>query len=217
MASGDGQRHKSGMYGFGATQPKRSKDMSKYEFLPGDKVLIKGREDTGEWEVLTSHWSTGAIRAATLTRADSGVVRIDRSDLIRVGVDLATGLQLEVDNARLKEKIAHLDDRIRHRDKLIDDQRRKTSHLDDSIDHQDKVITEQRSKIKDLEWMISNQGKLLRARAAEIEDLRRKTLLDAGEINAQRDTIREQRQRRINERECRGSGLYIRAFLGEEL
>ena len=197
---------------------KRSKDMSKYEFLPGDKVLIKGREDSGEWIVVESH-----PRNATVTLAALGSrTVVDKTDLIRIpstttasepcwlqvgDVKLypecpptkTTTLQLEVDNARLKEKIAH---------------------LDDSIDHQDKVI----------------------------EDLRRKTLLYAGEIDAQRDTIREQRQRllneyscrdearalaariqekkvgarmqrRINERECRGPGPgnYIRAFLGEEL
>ena len=176
----NGQWHKSGMYGFGATQPKRSKDMSKYEFLPGDKVLIKGREDSGEWIVVESH-----PRNATVTLAALGSrTVVDKTDLTRIPsattasepcwlqvgdvllypecppTETAT-LQLEVDNARLKEKIAELNDKI---------------------DQRDKVIIE----------------------------LLRSAVRPEKKVGARM-------QRRINERECRGACLYIRAFLGEEL
>ena len=186
--------------------------MSKYEFLPGDKVLIKGREDTGEWEVYDKI-HIGFPVSYTVTQKGMKMTAVDGADLVRVNptpafkscwfqvgdvtlypecppTKMAT-LQAEVAlaTAQQKEKVAEFRQTAVLQAKTIDDLRRKISHLDDSIDHQDKVI----------------------------EDLRRKTLLDAGEINAQRDTIREQRQRRINERECRGAGLYIRAFLGEEL
>ena len=126
--------------------------MSKYEFLPGDKVLIKGREDSGEWIVVESH-----PRNATVTLAALGSrTVVDKTDLVRIPsattafepcwfqvgdvtlypecphAKMAT-LQAEVALAiaQQKEKIAHLDDRIRHRDKLIDDQRRKIAHLDE--------------------------------------------------------------------------------------